>query len=606
MTLPPIPAPIEDYALLSDRRGAALVSRAGSIDWLCWPRFDSAACLAALLGSDQHGRWQIRPDDPVTSIDRHYRDRSMVLETRFRTGTGAVTVIDCMALGTDACTLVRLVRGDAGTVALSMTLRLRFDYGCIVPWVTRLDEKTGNAVVAIAGPDLLVLRTDATLEGEDMETVSRFTVRQGETVRFTLAHGPSHLPAPDAIDPDQAVDRTDTAWRDWAARNTRDGDYADAVARSLLVLKSLSYAPTGGIVAAPTTSLPESLGGKRNWDYRYCWLRDATMTLAALMDCGYYEEAQEWGHWLHRSVAGSAEQVQIMYGIAGERRLDEWTVPFLPGYEGSLPVRIGNQAAGQVQLDVYGEVMASMRQLRLAGLTLPPAAWSLQVNLLEHLAKIWREPDEGIWEVRGGRRQFTFSKVMAWLAFNCAVKDAEEYGLDGPVETWRTIRDEIHRTVCESGFHTGRNSFVQSFNSDRLDASLLLMPLVGFLPVTDQRMAATIAAIEANLMVDGLLLRYSADKTVDGQDDREGAFLACTFWLVNCRVLLGRDAEARTLFEFLLGLRNDVGLLAEEYDTKARRQVGNFPQALSHMALATSAAILHDGGHRALDQPRTI
>jgi GH15 family glucan-1,4-alpha-glucosidase len=593
-SLSPIPARIEDYALLSDCHAAALVSRGGSIDWLCWPRFDSAACFAALLGGEEQGRWQICPADPITAVNRAYRDGSPVMETIFETATGTVALIDFMPVNGNFSSILRIVEGRTGSVAMCLRLRLRFDYGSIVPWVTRLDAAHGHSLVAIAGPDLVVLHADVQTEGEDMQTVAAFTVEAGKSLRFQLSHGPSHLEPPPRLNASAELDRTETHWHDWSDRCSHEGEFAEAVKRSLITLKALTFAPTGGIVAAATTSLPELIGGSRNWDYRFCWLRDATLTLVALMDAGYYEEAQSWTDWLHRSVAGSANQVQIMYGIAGERRLDEWEVPWLPGYENSAPVRIGNQAAGQVQLDVFGEVMASMSQARRGGLVLPPAAWSLQCTLLSHLSEIWEQPDEGMWEVRGGRRQFTFSKIMAWRAFDCAISDAEQFNLEAPLDEWRTIRTKIHELVCAEGFHAGRGSFVQSFDSDRLDASLLQIPVMGFLPADDPRVLGTVAAIERDLMRDGLVMRYEPDKTIDGQAGSEGAFLACSFWLVNCMAVQGRTPEARALFKRLLALANDVGLMAEEYDPGAHRLVGNFPQAFSHLAMVTSATILRD------------
>jgi GH15 family glucan-1,4-alpha-glucosidase len=593
--LPPIPARIEDYALLADCTTAALVSRAGSIDWLCWPRFDSGACFAALLGSADHGRWQICPVEPPSAITRHYRDGSTVLETLYQTASGSVALIDFMPMGAAGSSIIRIVEGRDGAVPLRLRLKLRFDYGNSIPWVTQLEGEPSDGIVATAGPDLVVLRGDVSTHGEDMETAADFTVAAGDFVRFVLSHGPSHLPPPVPLDAYQELERTQARWAKWSGRCSTDGEFAAEVKRSLITLKALTYAPTGGFVAAPTTSLPEQLGGSRNWDYRYCWLRDSTLALLALMDAGYYDEAQAWGNWLHRSIAGSAAQVQIMYGIGGERRLDEFEVPWLPGYENSAPVRIGNQAAGQVQLDVFGEVMGSMRQARRGGLVLPAASWALQINLLEHLARIWQDPDEGMWEVRGGRRHFTFSKVMAWSAFDSAIKDAEQYGLAGPLDDWRAIRDEIHTLVLEQGFNTARNSFVQSFDSALLDASLLLIPMTGFLPPEDARVRGTLAAIEQGLVRDGLVLRYEPDPGIDGQQGGEGAFLACSFWLVNSLVLQGRQDEARALFVRLLALANDVGLLAEEYDVAAGRQVGNFPQAFSHLGLVISATYLRDG-----------
>ena len=590
-------APIEDYALLADCNTAALVSRAGSIDWLCWPRFDSGACFAALLGSSDNGRWQIGPAGAITAIERRYRDGSAIVETLFHTGTGSAALIDFMPLGGAGTSVVRIVEGRGGTVAMEMRLKLRFDYGTAVPWVTQLDGDGAQGVVAIAGPDMVVLRADVATQGREMETIAAFTVGAGDRVRFVLSHGPSHLDVPPALDAYAELERTTATWCAWSGRCRADGPYADAVQRSLITLKALTYAPTGGIVAAPTTSLPERIGGARNWDYRFCWLRDSTLALSALMDNGFYDEAQAWSSWLHRSIAGCADQVQIMYGIGGERRLTEIELPWLDGYEGSAPVRIGNGAAGQVQLDVYGEVMRSLRQARRGGLELPAAAWALQCTLLEHLAGVWEAPDEGMWEVRGPRRHFTFSKIMAWAAFDSAIADAEQCGFDGPLDTWREIRARIAALVLQQGYDAGRKTFVQSFGADRLDASLLLIPLTGFVAADDPRMIGTVAAIEAGLLRDGLVLRYEPDLELDGQDGQEGAFLACSFWLVGVLALQGRRDEASALFERLLALRNDVGLLAEEYDTGQGRQLGNFPQAFSHLALVSAAAILRDGDH---------
>jgi GH15 family glucan-1,4-alpha-glucosidase len=604
MPLSPIPARIEDYALLSDCRSAALVSRAGSIDWLCWPRFDSPACFAALLGSADNGRWQICPEQDPTAITRAYRDGSTVVETVFQTPSGIVALIDFMPIGADSSALIRIVEGRAGTVALRMRLKLRFDYGSSVPWVTQLDEPGLPGILAIAGPNLAVLRGSVPTHGIDLETAAEFTLTAGQSVHFTLSYGPSHALPPAALDPAQALQQTEQFWQTWSARSHTEGEYSAIITRSLITLKALTYAQTGGIAAAPTTSLPEELGGSRNWDYRFCWLRDSTATLFALMDSGYYEEAEAWSSWLHRSIAGSAAQLQIMYGLAGERNLGEWEISWLPGYENAAPVRIGNRAAEQVQLDVYGEIMGSMRQARLGGLVLPQAAWALQINLLERLAEIWCEPDEGMWEVRGPRRHFTFSKIMAWSAFNCAIKDAEQYNLEAPLEDWRATREAIRAQVMEKGFDPHRNSFIQSFGSDRLDASLLLIPMIGFLSPDDPKILGTVAAVEHDLMQDGLVLRYEPDASVDGQAGREGAFLACSFWLAGLLAQQSRQDDADALFTRLLALANDVGLLAEEYDTANHRQVGNFPQAFSHLALVMCAKTLHDGRHRPVDEPR--
>jgi GH15 family glucan-1,4-alpha-glucosidase len=584
------PAPIEDYALIGDCKTAALVSRAGSIDWLCWPRFDSAACFADLLGTGDNGHWRIAPADPDARVRRWYRDGSVVLETVFSTADGEVAVIDFMPLGHEQSSVIRVVQGRRGRVDMRMRFALRFDYGAAVPWVTRLEDDSG--IVAVAGPDMAVLRTPAPLEGKDLTTVSCFTVEEGETVPFVLTHAESHLHPPKALDALACLTETETFWVRWSRRGTYKGPYEDAVRRSLVTLKALTYHPTGGIVAAPTTSLPEQLGGTRNWDYRYCWLRDATITLLAFMHAGYYEEAQAWRDWLHRSVAGSPEQTQIMYGIAGERRLLEWEADWLPGYQGARPVRIGNAAHAQLQLDVFGEVMDALHQARVGGLAAAPESWDLQRKVIERLEAIWTEPDEGIWETRGGRRHFTFSKVMAWVALDRAIRSAESFGLDGPLDRWRALRAHIHETVCKQGYDAARGTFVQSFGGCELDASLLLIPLVGFLPPNDPRVRNTLAAIERELKCDGFILRYNTAEANDGLPPGEGAFLACSFWLVDNYALQGRWREAQELFERLLSLRNDVGLLAEEYDPVNSRQLGNFPQAFSHVSLIGSALTL--------------
>ncbi len=588
------PLAIEDYAVIGDCATAALVGRNGSIDWLCWPRFDSAACLAALLGTSRHGRWLIAPEAAVASTRRSYHAGSLVLETVFETASGSVALIDLMPVNQPNSTVLRLVRGLSGRVAMRMELVLRFDYGASIPWVEQLADHAGLS--AIVGPDRVVLYTAAALHGEDMTTVSRFEVGQGDTVPFTLMHAASHLPIPPPIDVDAALAHTDTFWQAWTARSTYDGRWGEAVNRSLLTLKALTYAATGGIVAAVTTSLPEELGGERNWDYRFCWLRDATLTLFAMMGAGYDEEAGAWRDWLHRAVAGSADQVQIMYGLAGERRLEEWTVPWLPGYQGASPVRIGNAAAGQLQIDVFGEVTDCLHHGRRNGLATVPEGWSLQRTLIERLETVWREPDEGMWEVRGGRKHFTFSKIMAWVAFDRAIRDAEEHNLDGPIDRWRTARGEVEAMVLSQGFDAKMNSFTQSFGSTSLDASLLLIPMVGFLPAEDSRVQGTLAALERELLVDGFMLRYRTEDGTDGLSGREGAFLACTFWLADAYVLSGRRHDAEVLFERLLGLCNDVGLLSEEYDSKAGRLVGNFPQAFSHVALVSTAMNLRGDG----------
>ena len=582
--------PIEDYALIGDCVTAALVGRNGSIDWLCWPRFDSAACLAALVGTSDHGRFLIAPAEPGPPATRRYRDGSLVLETLFDTPAGQVALIDFMVPESENSCIVRIVEGRSGAVPMRMELTLRFNYGISVPWVTK--RAGGNGIVAVAGPEMVVLRTPVELRGETMKTVGDFIVRAGERVPFVLTHGPSHLKMPVSLDPDDALFTTEANWAAWTGRCTYDGPWAEAVRRSLLTLKCLTYGPTGGIVAAPTTSLPEAIGGVRNWDYRFCWLRDATLTLFAFMGAGYFSEATQWANWLHRSVAGSPDQIQIMYGIGGERRLTEWEVDLLPGYQGAAPVRVGNAAAGQLQLDVYGEVMGALHQARAAKLLTHSDSWSLQRGMLEHLETIWRDPDEGLWETRGGRRHFTFSKVMAWVAFSRGIEDAESDGLEAPLERWRAVRDEIHAVVCRDGFDTERNTFVQSFGSSALDASLLLIPIAGFLPPDDPRMLGTVAAVERDLLVDGFVLRYRTEDGVDGLPAGEGTFLACSFWLAMAMHLQGREDDARTLFERLLALCNDVGLLAEEYDPRVKRFTGKFPQAFSHVALVTAAMTL--------------
>jgi carbohydrate kinase (thermoresistant glucokinase family) len=598
------PLAIEDYALIGDCRTAALVGRNGSIDWLCLPRFDSNACFATLLGTFEHGRWRICPADPKPRVSRAYRDGTMVLETVFETADGRVTLVDFMSIGQTNSSVIRLVKGERGKVAMRLHLTLRFDYGATVPWVTQLED--GSGLTAVAGPSRVAVRSPAALQGKNFATVAEFDVAEGECVPFVMTHGPSHLPPPPPLDWQATLQETESFWRGWSARCCYTGAWRQQVQRSLLTLKALSYAETGGIVAAPTTSLPEQLGGERNWDYRYCWLRDATLTLMALMSAGYREEAQAWRAWLQRSVAGSPHQLQIMYGLSGERQLLEWEVPWLPGYQGAAPVRVGNAAAGQLQLDVYGEVMDAICQSRKHGLAPAESAWPQQQRLIEHLERIWEQPDEGIWEVRGGRRHFTFSKIMAWVALDRTVRDAETFKLPAPLERWRQLRDHMHATICEQGFDRSRNTFTQSFGSSELDASLLLMPIMGFLPPDDPRVRDTVAAIEKELVVDGFVLRYRTKTGVDGLPPGEGVFLPCSFWLADNYTLQNRDAEASALFERLLSLRNDVGLLAEEYDPHARRQVGNFPQAFSHLALIGTALNLHDIGpaqQRATSRP---
>ncbi|MEM5387596.1 glycoside hydrolase family 15 protein [Paraburkholderia phymatum] len=672
-----MPARIEDYALIGDGHTAALVSRDGSVDWLCWPRFDSGACFAALLGTDDNGRWLIAPaadtdaadssdasrDDTHAAAQQHeeesdcttsdasakpkpdekpvprqagkppaqaarseagkthtksaaqrtkapaqrahdehqggdgtpgqpgyarstrrrYRGETLILETDFETPDGAVTLIDFMPPGNGWSEMIRIVVGKRGTVKMRMELVLRFDYGFSIPWVSRLTRDSG--IKAIAGPDTVALRTPVDLRGENMKTVAEFTVSEGERVPFSLTYSASHLRVPPAHDPHTALARTENYWLEWAARGTVEGKYAPAIRRSLLTLKALAYEPTGGIVAAPTTSLPERMGGSRNWDYRYCWLRDATITLLAMMRGGYYDEARAWRSWLGRVMAGSPEQLQIMYGLAGERRLPEFELDWLQGYEGSKPVRVGNNAVGQLQLDVYGEVMNALHLARVGGLQADETAWNVQCAMLKHLETIWEEPDEGIWETRGGRQQFTFSKVMAWVAFDRAVKSAEAFDLPAPLDDWRATRARIHADVCAKSWNPELNAFTQTYGGDALDASVLLMPLLGFLPPSDPRVAGTVDAIEKHLLHDGLVLRYRTTEVDDGLPPGEGTFLACSFWMVDNLALQGRVAQAREMYERLLALANDVGLLAEEYDPISGRLVGNFPQGFSHVAL---------------------
>jgi GH15 family glucan-1,4-alpha-glucosidase len=577
---------IEDYAMIGDCATAALVGRDGSIDWLCLPRFDSDACFASLLGEPDHGRWLIAPCDPNTRSERQYRDASLVLATRFRTQEGEVELVDFMPPHHATPCLVRLVRGVHGRVTMQTELILRFAYGSAVPWVERLPE--GGGLSAVAGPDLVVLRTPVPLVGADFRTVGEFTVRSGETVPFVLSYGASHRPPPRPLDAERALRDSEAFWHRWSRRCAPVGAWTDVVKRSLMTLKGLTYAPTGGIVAAPTTSLPEAIGGPRNWDYRYCWLRDASFTLLALIHAGYHDEARAWRDWLFRAVAGSPEQFQVVYGIAGERRLTEWEVPWLPGYAASRPVRIGNAAVDQTQLDVYGEVVDTLYLAQTHGLRQVAHGEAIGRALLDHLAAIWDRPDEGIWEVRGPPRHFTHSKAMAWVAFDRAVKIIGPGGGDA-TEHWRRLRDRIHAEICEQGFDPELGSFVQSYGAKALDASLLLLPLVGFLPPTDRRIIGTVAAIEQNLVADGLVLRYDTKGGVDGLPQGEGAFLPCSFWLADNLVLQGRVAEADALFRRLVALANDVGLLAEEYDPRGKRQLGNFPQAFSHVALVNTA-----------------
>ncbi|HEX4607359.1 MAG TPA: glycoside hydrolase family 15 protein [Urbifossiella sp.] len=576
---------IEDYALVGDLHTAALVGRDGSVDWLCFPRFDSPACFAALLGTSDNGRWRIAPAGQITTARRRYVGNTLVLETEFETDDGVVAVTDFMPVRDEAPDMVRIVEGRRGAVPVRSELALRFDYGSVVPWV----QKSDGGVAGVAGPDAVRLRTPVPTRGEGMTTIAEFTARPGLRVPFVLTWYRSFDPVPAEVDPEAALADTLAWWEDWAGRCTYDGERRDLVVRSLVTLKAMTYAPSGGIVAAPTTSLPERLGGVRNWDYRYCWLRDATLTLLSLLNCGYLDEARAWREWLLRAVAGDPSKIQIMYGVGGERRLDEYEVPWLAGYEGSKPVRVGNAAHQQFQLDVYGEVVAALHQARAVGLEAAPGGWEVGRVLVDFVAGAWDQPDEGIWEVRGPRRHFTHSKVMAWVALDRAVKSAERWNLPAPLDRWRRARDEVHARVCRDGFNPKLNAFTQSFGSDLLDASVLLIPTVGFLPPDDPRVRGTIAAVERHLMRDGFVMRYDSSRTDDGLPSGEGAFLPCTFWLADSYAITGERDKARGLFDRLCGLCNDVGLLSEEYDRKAGRLVGNFPQAFSHIALVNTA-----------------
>jgi GH15 family glucan-1,4-alpha-glucosidase len=583
--------PLEDYGLIGDTHTAALVGRDGSIDWLCLPRFDSGACFAALLGDPSNGRWQIAPAAPIRTTSRRYRPDTLILETDFETSDGAVRIIDFMTPREDEPDLVRIVQGIRGSVAMQMELIIRFDYGHVVPWVRKVDGR----LTAVAGPDALALDTTIETYGKDLTTRADFTVAEGESATFVLMWHESHQPSPPFTDPHEALQATEEWWREWSSKCAYQGQWREQIVRSSITLKALTYAPTGGLVAAPTTSLPEQLGGARNWDYRYCWLRDATYALYALMIGGYTEEATAWRNWLLRAVAGDPSRSQTMYGVRGERRLTELELPWLNGYEGSRPVRIGNAAVEQLQLDVYGELMDSMHVARRAGIPPDEAGWALERALIGHLEEAWREPDHGIWEVRGPRRHFTHSKVMAWVAFDRAVKAVERFGLEGPADDWRRVRDQIHETICRDGYHAERQTFTQYFGTDEVDASLLMIPLVGFLPAKDPRMIGTVAAIEHDLLHNGFVRRYRTRESLDGLPEGEGAFLACTFWLADNYALQERRDEAIRLFERLIGLCNDLGLLSEEYDTVGRRFLGNFPQAFSHVMLINTARNLASG-----------
>jgi GH15 family glucan-1,4-alpha-glucosidase len=590
---------IEDYGLIGDCETAALVGRDGSIDWLCWPAFDSDACFAALLGTRENGRWLIAPAEDVAGISRRYWDNTLILETRFESKNGVVAIVDFMPPRGKASDIVRLVRGIEGKVTMRMELIIRFGFGVDVPWVKRTDD---GALLAICGPDMTVLRTPVETRGKDMTTVAEFEVSEGETVPFVLTYGPSHLPLPEPINPAHALRDTEDFWLDWCSRCTYEGDSRDLVVRSLITLKALTYAPTGGIVAAPTTSLPEKLGGARNWDYRFCWLRDATFTLLALMNSGYTEEASDWHNWLLRAVAGSPDNMQIMYGIMGQRRLLEWEAGWLPGYEGAQPVRIGNAAHAQLQLDVYGELIDAFYQSRLAELKLDQGSWALARTIVEHVGDVWNQPDHGIWERRNEPKHYVFSKVMTWVAIDRAVKGAERFGYDAPLDRWCALRDNIHRDVCEKGFDAAQNAFVESYGSALLDASVLLLPSVGFLPASDPRVRGTLAAIERHMMRDGFVLRHDPREISDEIQPIEGAFLACSLWLADAYVLAGEVDKAQALFDRVIGVANDLGLLAEEFDSGVGRQTGNFPQALTHIALINTAHNLSEARH-ADDKP---
>jgi GH15 family glucan-1,4-alpha-glucosidase len=583
----PVGLPIEGYGMIGDTHTAALVGNDGSIDWLCLPRFDSEACFARLLGDESNGFWRVAPVGEVRRSARTYRGDTLVLETDFETATGAVRLVDCMPIREDHPQVVRLVKGMRGEVDLRMVLALRLGYGRVVPWVRRV----GGLLVAVAGPNGLALWTPVDTKGVKMTTVADFTVTEGQRVPFVLTWFPSHEDPPRPVDARYAIEDTAMWWEGWSSEFEFEGPWRDAVMRSLITLKALTYRPTGGIVAAATTSLPETVGGVRNWDYRYCWLRDATLTLTALMRGGFHEEAMDWRDWLLRAVAGDPSEMQIMYGPAGERRLEEWEADWLSGYEGSRPVRIGNAASNQFQLDVYGEVMSALYQACIIGDPLSRSAWDLQRVLVDFVSEHFKDPDDGIWEMRGPRRHFTHSKVMAWVAVDRAVRMAETFRRQGPLAQWKALRDDIHAQVLANGFDERRGAFTQYYGSDALDASLLMIPLFGFLPATDPRMVGTVEAIQRELTEDGLVLRYQASQAhdVDGLQGHEGAFLACSFWLADCLWSMGRHDEATALFERLLGLRNDLGLLAEEYDTTLSRQVGNFPQAFSHVSVVNTA-----------------
>ncbi|HVB27073.1 MAG TPA: glycoside hydrolase family 15 protein [Mycobacteriales bacterium] len=592
---------IEDYAVLGDLHTAALAGRDGSIDWACFPRFDSPAVFAALLGTPDHGRWLLAPAAGGMCSRRSYRGDSLILATEWDTPEGTVRVLDFMPPRAEAPDIVRIVEGLSGSVPMTMELRLRLDYGRILPWVRQADGE----LVAVAGPDALYLATPVPVAAGDAVSTSTFTVRAGQRVPFVLTWQASHRARPQLVDPDASFAETERFWAEWSARCRYDGEWRDAVMRSLLVLKSLTYHPTGGIIAAPTTSLPESLGGPRNWDYRYCWLRDSTMTLHALVYAGYREEAVAWREWLLRAIAGSLADLRVVYGLAGEQRITEQEAPWLPGYEGSQPVRIGNAASGQFQLDVWGEVMDSLHLVRESDIGVQEDMWAFQQALMEGLEGRWQEPDAGLWESRGAPQAFVHSRVMAWVAADRAVRAVERSGLPGPLARWRELRASIKREVCARGYDTERNSFVRAYGSRDLDAALLLIPQVGFLPAHDERVVGTVEAVQRELTTDGLVLRYRDVAGADGIAGGEGVFLACSFWLADSLDLIGRPGQARALFERLLTLRNDVGLLSEEYDVARHRQLGNTPQAFTHVPLVTTARALSRSGRGRGRTPRS-
>ena len=577
---------IEEYGFIGDCETGALVGRDGSIDWLCWPRFDSGACFAALLGNTQNGRWLLAPAGKCTVVRRSYQEDSLVLNTYFETQSGSITVTDFMPQRGENSDLIRIVRCDTGSVEVCMELILRFDYGRTIPWVTRLAD---GGLRAIAGPHMIHLHSDVKTEGRDNSTVSRFTLQTGESRSMVMTYSPSHLPPPAPVPAEQALEETLNQWRTWTARSSAEGPYKELIDRSSIILKALTYRPTGGIVAAATTSLPERIGGERNWDYRFCWLRDATLTLLALMNCGHIEEAAAWRSWLLRAAAGNPAQVQIMYGVAGERDLQEWQLPWLSGYKASIPVRSGNAASTQLQLDVYGEVCDALHQARIKGLELDEEAWQLERALINHLQTIWREKDAGMWEIRGPVRHFTHSKLMAWVAFDRGIKAIEQFGLRGPLQEWREVRDCIHSEICTLAWNEQLQSFTQAYETKSLDAGLLMMPLVGFLPVEDDRMRSTVDAIEKHLCHDGLVARYNTGEADDGLSGGEGAFLACSLWLADNFALQGNLSKAKAIFDRVIALQNDLGLLAEEYDPVNKCMLGNFPQAFSHVAIINTA-----------------